>query len=217
MTVMDLFRFRRPALPRTSRPRRIRRAHRDWRGLAARIPDTILLPAAFILVLGLMVHLASVLAMPMLATKTAYVRLSDLAQPNQMTLLPEATPTSMLLPMTDPAFVSAVCLYDLSARPLRIRVPATQDYTSVSFYTAQGVPFYALSDQAAGRVIELDLLSPTQRAALPEDEEITAADRLVVEAPSQTGIVLIRAYARYGDLKAQVRRQLESASCQPLT
>lgn len=217
MTTTDLFRLRRRALPRTSRPRPLRRAGRNWRRFAASIPETILLPAAIILVLGLMVHLASILAMPMLATRTAYARLSEVAKANQMTLLPDAVPGAMLLPMTDPAFVSAVCLYDLSVRPLRVRIPATQDYTSVSFYTSRGVPFYALSDQAAGRVIELDLLSPTQRAALPEDEEITAADRLVVEAPSQKGIVLIRAYARYGDLKAQVRRQLEAANCQPVS
>lgn len=215
-SLLDRLRLRRsPTPPRTSRPRMLRRARRDWRRFLADLPATVLLPAAFILVLGLMVHLASILAMPLLAPKTAYARLAEVAKVNQMTLLPDATPAGMLLPMTDPAFVSAVCLYDLSARPLRVRVPATQDYTSVSFYTARGLPFYALSDQAAGRVIELDLLSTAQRAALPEDEEITAADRLVVESPTQTGIVLVRAYARYPDLKPQVRRQLEAAGCQP--
>ncbi|MEW6254986.1 MAG: DUF1254 domain-containing protein [Pseudomonadota bacterium] len=162
-----------------------------------------------------MVHLVSILAMPLLAQNTAFQRLSRLAQPNQMTLLPDATPQTMTLPMTDPAFVTAVCLYDLRDRPLRLRVPASEDYTSVSFYTARGVAFYALNDQAAGRVIELDLLSPAQRAALPEDEEITAADRLVVESPSERGIALIRAYARFPDLRPQIRRQLEAASCAP--
>ncbi|WP_245454131.1 DUF1254 domain-containing protein [Aquabacter cavernae] len=200
-------------LPRTSRLHPLRRVRRAFDRMRAALPEHVLLPLAFILVIAGIVHLASVLAMPVLAQKSAYQRLLDMAQPNHMTLLPDATPADMTLPMTDPAFVSAVCLYDLRERPLRVRVPATADYTSVSFYTARGLAFYALNDQAAGRVIELDLLSPSQRAALPEDEEITAADRLVVESPADRGIVLIRAYARYPDLRESIRRQLEAASC----
>ncbi len=210
------FRHRR-TLPRTTRPQPLKTVRRTFARVGAALPEQVLLPAAVILVLGLIVHLASILAMPVLAQKSAYQRLLEIAKVNQLTLLPDVTPAGMLLPMSDPAFVTAVCPYDLSARPLRVRVPATQDYTSVSFYTARGVPFYALNDHAAGRVIELDLLSPSQRAALPEDEEITAADRLVVESPAPKGIVLIRAYARYGDLRPQVRRQLEAAGCQPST
>lgn len=181
----------------------------------AAAPGQLALGLAFILVLAGIVHLTSVLAMPMLATNNAFARLSRIAPVNGMALLPDPSPASMTLPLTDPAFVSAVCLYDLADHPLKVRVPATSDYTSVSFYTARGVAFYALNDQAAGRVIELDLLSPAQRAALPEDEEITAADRLIVESPALRGVVLIRAFARYPDTRDAIRRQLEGASCQP--
>lgn len=219
MSSFGLFqlRGRRRALPRTARPNLLRRLRRTLSRLPAAMPEAVLLPLACVLVLAGITHLVSVLAMPTLAQRGAYQRLSEIAKLNQFTLLPDASPAGMILPMTDPAFVSAVCLYDLAERPLRVRVPATADYTSVSFYTAGGVAFYALNDQAAGRVIELDLLSQSQRAALPEDEEITAADRLVVESPSEKGIVLIRAYARYADMRAHVRRQLEAANCTPST
>lgn len=210
-----LFTGRRRTLPRTSRPNLLRRMRRALSRIPAAVPEAVLLPLAVILVLGGITHLVSVLAMPALAQRTAYQRLAEMAKANQLTLLPDASPDGMTLPMMDPAFVTAVCIYDLSERPLRIRVPATSDYTSVSFYTAGGLAFYALNDQAAGRVIELDLLSPSQRAALPEDEEITAADRLVVESPSEKGIAFVRAYARYGDMRGQIRRQLEAASCTP--
>ncbi|TCT03543.1 DUF1254 domain-containing protein [Aquabacter spiritensis] len=210
-----LFVGRRRALPRTARPPVLIRLRRALGRLPAAAPAAVLLPLATILVLAGITHLVSVLAMPTLAERSAYQRLSDIARPNTLTFLPDASPSGMVLPMTDPAFVSAVCLYDLGDHPLRVRVPATADYTSVSFYTSRGVAFYALSDQAAGRVIELDLLSPAQRAALPEDEEITAADRLVVESPSLRGVVLVRAYARYNDTRPAIRRQLEAASCMP--
>ena len=60
----------------------------------------------------------------------------------------------------DPAFATAVCRYDLAGGPLKLRVPVSQAYTSVSFYTRNGVAYYAINDRAAGRrVIELDLMT----------------------------------------------------------
>jgi len=66
---------------------------------------------------------------------------------------------------------------------------------------------------AAGKVIELDLMNADQKAALPEDEEITAADRLVIESPSEEGIVLVRAHVPDRGMREVVRRQLEAATC----
>ena len=64
----------------------------------------------------------------------------------------------------DPAFASAVCRYDLSGGSLKFSAPVSPAYTSVSFYTRNGVAYYAINDRAAGRrVIELDLM--TTRAA----------------------------------------------------
>lgn len=180
--------------------------HRGW-------PAGLLVPLAMVAVLAAITHIVSVLAMPTLAERNAYARLSEMADSNEMVMLDDATPRETVLPMMDPAFVSAVCLYDLSEHALKVRVPATADYTSVSFYTAEGLPFYALSDQAAGKIIELDLMTAAQKAALPEDEEITAADRLVIVSPATEGVVLVHAYVRERGMRAMVRRQLEAATC----
>ncbi|MGU3492716.1 DUF1254 domain-containing protein [Xanthobacteraceae bacterium A53D] len=185
-----------------------------WRLPTRATRPSILVPLAIILVLAALVHLVSILAMPLLADRNAFQRLATDHPVNELSLLPDVTASESALPMMDPAFITAVCLYDLAEHPLKLRVPATADYTAVSFYTGRGVGFYALSDKAAGRVIELDLMTAAQRAALPEDEEITAADRLVVTSPSTTGIALVRAFARDRDMREAVRRQLEAATCQ---
>ena len=100
------------------------------------------------------------------------------------------------MPFMDPAFASAVCRYDLSQGPLKLTVPVGPAYTSVSFYTRNDVAYYAINDRAAGRrVIELDLMTTAQHDQMPEDEEITAADRLIVNSPTATGLIVIRALA----------------------
>ena len=60
----------------------------------------------------------------------------------------------------DPAFAIAICRYDLSGGPIKLAVPVSQAYTSVSFYTRNEVAYYAINDRSAGRkVIELDLMT----------------------------------------------------------
>jgi uncharacterized membrane protein len=60
-------------------------------------------------------------------------------------------------------------------------------------------------------------MTPAQRAALPEDEEITAADRLIVESPSMEGIVFIRAFVRERGVMDTVRARLAEAICSPVS
>ena len=73
-----------------------------------------------------------------------------------------------------------------------------------------------ISRSAAQRVIDLQLMTPDQRAALPRDEEITAADRLIVESPSEEGIVLVRAFVREKGLQEAVEARLREAKCGPV-
>jgi uncharacterized membrane protein len=167
-------------------------------------------------VLGGIVHLVSVLALPRVATKDAYSRLEPITNINSVAQLPAAEPRNALLPYLDPAFATAVCRYDLSFGSIKFSVPVSQAYTSVTFYTRNEVAYYAINDRSAGRrVIELDLMTPEQRADLPEDEEITAADRLIIESPTPTGLIIIKALAPEPDLMAQARASLMAATCRP--
>ena len=118
------------------------------------------------------------------------------------------------MPFMDPAFEVSICRYDLSRGALKFSMPISQAYTSVSFYTRSDVAYYAINDRAAGRrVIELDLMTAAQRADLPENEDITAADRLIVTSPTTTGLIVIRALAAEPGLVPAVRAALATAQC----
>ena len=166
------------------------------------------------LLLAGVVHLATVLLLPRMATQDAYARVSAIAPVNTVIVIPTPTPERALMPFMDPAFQVSVCRYDLTQGPLKFSVPITQAYTSVSFYTRSDVAYYAINDRAAGRkVIELDLMTAAQRAELPENEEITAADRLIVASPTTTGLIVIRALAPEPGWIPAVRNALAAAQC----
>jgi len=164
--------------------------------------------------LGLVVHLVSVLALPKIASQDAYSRLTPLTKLNAVTQLPLADPGNTLMPYLDPAFAVAICRYDLSGGPIKLKVPVSQAYTSVSFYTRNELAYYAINDRSAGKkVIELDLMTETQHNDLPEDEEITAADRLIIDSPTSTGLIVMKALAPEPGLMAQAQTSLAASSC----
>ena len=168
--------------------------------------------------LGGIVHLATVLALPKTATQDAYARIAAISPINAVVPLPPPSPEGSILPFMDPAFASAVCRYDLAKGPVKLSVPVSPAYTSVSFYTRSDVAYYAINDRAAGRrVIELDLMTIKQRELIPEDEEVTAADRLIVESPSDTGLIVLRALAPEPGMITAARRSLGAARCEPQT
>jgi uncharacterized membrane protein len=166
------------------------------------------------ILLGGIVHLATVLALPQLATQDAYSRLTPVAPVNAVAVLPTTTPDQSVLPFLDPAFAMAVCRYDLTNGPLKFSVPVSPAYTSVSFYTRNDIAYYAINDRAAGRrVIELELMTSAQRGELPGDEEVTAADRLIVESPTLTGLIVIKALAVEPGLMPAAQTALAAAKC----
>lgn len=166
--------------------------------------------------LGGVVHLATVIILPRTATQDAYSRLAPIAAENRVTALAPPTPEAAPIPFMDPAFITAVCRYDLSKGPLKLSVPVGLAYTSVSFYTRHDVAYYAINDRAAGRrIIELDLMTIDQRNEMPEDEEVTAADRLIVESPTVIGLIAIRALAPEPGLMPMTQTALAAAQCRP--
>ncbi len=168
------------------------------------------------LLLGGIVHLATVLLLPRTATRDAYSRLVPITPVNAVVPIPAPTPGAAALPFMDPSFVTAVCRYDLGKAPLKFTAPVSQAYTSVSFYTRSGVAYYAINDRAAGRrVIELDLMTTAQRNELPDDAEITAADRLIVESPTTAGLIVLRALVPEQGLSANANAALAAAQCRP--
>jgi uncharacterized membrane protein len=168
--------------------------------------------------LGGIVHLVSVLALPRIATQDAYSRLTPMTKLNTVSALPLADPNNAPMPFMDPAFAVAICRYDLSGGPIKLAVPVSQSYTSVSFYTRNELAYYAINDRSAGRkVIELDLMTEAQHSELPEDEDVTAADRLIIDAPTSTGLIVLKALAAEPGLMPQAQASLAAASCKVQT
>jgi uncharacterized membrane protein len=156
---------------------------------------------------GLMIHVATLLAVPYNASRDAFTRIAAVAQPSRFVEIgPRADQGG--LPSLDPTFLHAACLFDLAPGPVRIRVPEMPGYFTVSFYDRVARPFFVINDKVAiGGAVEALLVDPAQGLIG------TPAGATRVETTERLGFILIRGAVANLSESERVREQLSGAIC----
>ncbi len=166
----------------------------------------------FGILVGLVAHLAGIFALPRIAPADAPNRITAVSALNSVTVLPD---TNAVMPTADPAFVTAVCRYDLSQNPLRVRTGITNHYTSISYYDATGLAYGAINDRsAARRLIDFYVVTAEQRRHLINADEELIADTLIIQAPGPKGFIVIRGLAvQPGEVQPVREALMREARC----
>jgi uncharacterized membrane protein len=162
--------------------------------------------------IGCVLHIVSLLAVPVLAPLDAYKRLAEFSQENSPVLLDLADPQKSL-PFLDPAFTYLTCRFNLADGPVRLRTPLPSQYVSISFYSQDGSAFFSLNDRSAlGTVLDVEMREADDEAskALP-----LGAGTISVTSPDQTGFVLIRAFSPSESAASQIKEELSKSVCEP--
>jgi uncharacterized membrane protein len=169
------------------------------------------------LTLGGLTHVASLFGVPLLASAGPYDRLLALPADGRFALLDDAGPGADILPFRDPAFVTAVCRYDLANGPVTVRAALPSTYGVLAIHTHDGQPFYALTDRATtDGAVEVTILREEDVAAaeLEDAPEGRAAIRIV--SPTPTGFALVRLFAPAPTARGPLRAlATNGASCGP--
>lgn len=167
------------------------------------------------LVLAGLIHIAAVLALPALAPKSAWANLVPLGPPNEMVLLPAASPGNQVMPMMGPDIRYAICRFDLALGPVRLRAGVPNDLWLIALYTPRGENFYTVqgADMRRGQ-IDLIVAKEDQEVVeasvdAPEDAE----DVVAVKSPVEEGVAVIRAPLSGDSRAASVEAALRASYC----
>lgn len=173
-----------------------------------------ILAVAITLVLAAIVHLGVVLAVPHTSPRDAWSRLQDVIRDEEVAVLPPVRPGEEILPQLDPNLVYGVCRFDVSEGPFAISAEMPSSYWSIAFQTPQGAIFYAIDDEAAiDGSLEIELRNPEamRRYQLAATDE--AAQVLAVEAPTDTGYVLMRSLVSRGATRDELEAMMADTFC----
>ena len=171
------------------------------------------------LVLAGIVHLAAVLAVPLVTENDAFARLRDTvtADRSELVVGPGGRGGAMgsWLPQPDPAVAVGACAYNLAEGPVRIAARTGPLLQSLSVHARGGGAFYAVTDRAAVKGA-LDLVVMTQaqldEILAQEDEEEVSRDVRVV-SPRSEGFVIVRVLAALPSQRPQAEEAARSVSC----
>ena len=172
---------------------------RQWKWIAAA------------LLIAIVVHVATLLALPKLIMMRTMGAITRLVAANTMLYPPQPTSRSRGVVRPSPDLLYSICIYDLAAANGALRV-STHDmpdtYWSVSIFDADTNNFYAQNDRQAGNgAADFLLLAPG--ASVPND-------RLpVVIAPTSRGIVLFRTLIDHERRLAEIDAGRRNADCSP--
>jgi uncharacterized membrane protein len=174
--------------------------------------------AALVAVIAALTHLIVLLIIPAFAEHDAYARVETMGAPFKTVALPPASPKARDFPYADPAISAAVCLFDLSAGPVRARAPLGRaGFASLSFNSRRGVVFYALTDRAAnkGRMDALIVTADQLRTLAAHDDEDNPSEDLRIVSPTAKGFVVARVLSESSDVFGQAAAQASSMTCAP--
>jgi uncharacterized membrane protein len=171
------------------------------------------------LVLAGLIHIVSVLTLPMLAPKNAYARIAAIGPANTMIELPAAAPGRQVMPMIAPDVRYAFCRFDLANGPVRLKATVPDDLWLIALYTPEGDNFYSVAGADMKRA-EIDLVITGADQTVEEagvDAPESSDEVIVVNSPVTKGIALIRAPLVGPSRAARAEQALKSTFCGPYT
>ena len=165
--------------------------------------------------LGGVVHLTAVLAMPWLAEQDAFSRLRGSVSADRSEIVSAPGQQATWLPFPDPNVALATCAYTLDEGPVRVSARTGSLFQSLSLHGRGGGVFFAITDRAAIRGA-LDLVVMTRRqldeALASEDPDEPSRDVRII-SPTREGLIVVRALAAFPSQREEATDAARSVSC----
>ena len=171
------------------------------------------------LVSGGLLHIATTLLAPRLASGSAAQRIALDLPVNKMIVLPPASAKSQPLPFMSPDMRYAVCRYDTGRGPVAVNATLADKGWSFGLYTLDGDGFYAVPAQTSRRTdvgVVLSLSPPADRAfSFLNFGRSADQDASGITVPQREGLVIIRASLKGQAYAKEIEAQLGRATCAP--
>lgn len=166
--------------------------------------------------LGGLIHLVVILALPLLAEESTATRLVALEAKNRMLILPPVAPGEPNPLRLDPELVYGLCEVDLTEGPAYLSGMLPDAFWSVAiFNTAGNVTYSTTNRDGIGQTLELGIFNAAQTRLLAQQQLDIAEGLLVVEALSDHLFVLVRLAPPHDAMRPRFADRLDDVRCGP--
>jgi uncharacterized membrane protein len=166
--------------------------------------------------LGGVIHIVTILALPLLAEETAWTRVAQLDAQNRMLVLPPIDPGGPNPLRLDPELSYGICRLDLTDGPAYLSGVLPDAFWSVAVFNSAGVVTYSTTNRdGIGQTLELGIFNAAQTRLLAQQQIDIAEGLLVVESASDQLFVLVRLSPPHEVMRARFEEELAAIACGP--
>ena len=144
-------------------------------------------------VLGLIIHITVILALPALASQTVWSRIGAMAPTNQVVVLPAVAAGAPNPLQLDPELSYAVCRVNLASGPAVLSGTLPGAFWSLAIFDRSGAVIYSTTNRdGIGQHLNLGIFNAAQTHLLAEQQIDIAEGLLIVESNANDVFVVIR-------------------------
>ncbi len=147
------------------------------------------------LLLGALIHITTILALPLISEHKAWDRIGRVLTPNTMVILPPVSPDAQPLPFMAPDIRYAFCRYNIKDTPLNVKARLLNELWSVAVFNRKGENIYTLSGSGLkSRDVDIKIsLADDDLPDLGFGSNAPIEQSIPVKPYDTEGIVMVRA------------------------
>lgn len=164
--------------------------------------------------LGGLIHLIVILTLPGAATRDLWTRLARIEAVETFKVLDDIAPGAPNPLGLDPELVYGVCQLDLRDGPGIVNGALPLAFWSVAVFDRQGHVIYATTNRSGtGGAIDMGIFNPAQTRLLAEQRFEIADGLLLVEAPGNNVMVVLRLAPPHKAMRDRYAEALAGLEC----
>lgn len=163
---------------------------------------------------AVIVHLVVILLFPAIGSNDVWSAMEGYGADGQFVVLPQPEAGTPERAYLDPMMVHAVCRFDnLGDAPVRVVAPLSGAFWSAAVFDRRGRNLFSVNDRTAATPLDFLLVGAADLAALQRDAAAVLEEAVVVDLAIESGLVVLRAFARDPSMMADLRAMLAAAQC----
>lgn len=168
------------------------------------------------LLLGGIIHIVTILALPLLAEETTWSRIEALDAHNRMVVLSPPAPGEPNPLHLDPELGYAVCQIDLSEGPAYLSGVLPDAFWSVALYNSAGMVTYSTTNRdGIGQTVSMGIFNAAQTRLLAQQQIDIEEGLLIVESTSDDLFAVVRLSPPHEAMRPRFETALSEITCGP--
>lgn len=169
------------------------------------------------LVGAVIVHISSLLLIPLVSDNDAWARLSTTTKPGVFTIVDPESQIALSMRALDPNFVVGACQFSLENGPVVLNGEGKTDFWSLSIFNKRGENLFSLNDRTNDNgVLNMAIVTSLQFIEYKNELSADLQNSVFAQIDTKVGFVILRAFVPNASEYTKVKEFVSSSTCDTL-